>query len=156
MSKFIKTRFFHPSPFSLLTKQKGGKLKSFLSSHFAILPLFFILPPFHPSNQTNPYICSQSDVFVAAIFDRFYSNVVDKRIATTWIQTLVPANIRGYSDSASDFITPYVTNKNPLAYSCFCQSPRTTKKKKKQPIVAFSKNTAVGLSKKKKQNKKDL
>lgn len=66
------------------------------------------------------YVCSQSDVFVPAISGLFYSNVVGKRIAAGRIQTLVPANIRGSSASASDFITPYVTKKNHLAYSCFC------------------------------------
>ena len=70
------------------------------------------------------HVCSQSDVFVPAISGLFYSNVVGKRIAAGRIQTLVPANIRGSSASASDFITPYVTKKNHLAYSCFCQSPR--------------------------------
>ena len=54
MSKFIQTHFFHPSIFSLPTKQKEKKLKSFLSSHFSILPPFSILPLFHPSNQTDP------------------------------------------------------------------------------------------------------
>ena len=66
------------------------------------------------------YVCSQSDVFVPAISGLFYSNVVGKRIAASRIQTLVPAKIRGSSPSASDFITPYVTKKNRLAYSCFC------------------------------------
>ncbi|KAL4629003.1 hypothetical protein ACB098_05G206700 [Castanea mollissima] len=66
------------------------------------------------------HVCSQSDVFVPAISGLFYSNVVGKRIAAGRIQTLVPANIRGSSASASDFITPYVTKKNHLAYSCFC------------------------------------
>ncbi|GMY38433.1 protein MANNAN SYNTHESIS-RELATED 1-like [Fagus crenata] len=66
------------------------------------------------------YICSQSDVFVPAISGLFYSNVVGKRIAAGRIQTLVPATIRESSASATDFITPYVSKKNHLAYSCFC------------------------------------
>ena len=38
MSKFIQTHFFHPSTFSLPTKQKGEKINFFLSSHFSIPP----------------------------------------------------------------------------------------------------------------------
>ena len=40
--------------FSTPTKQKKEKLKSFLFSHFSILPQFSILSLFHPSNQTDP------------------------------------------------------------------------------------------------------
>ena len=40
MSKFIQTYFFHPSTFLFPTKQKGEKIKSFLFSHFSILPPF--------------------------------------------------------------------------------------------------------------------
>ena len=48
MSKFIQTFFFfHLSTFLLPAKQKGEKIKSFLSSHFSILPQFFILLLFH-------------------------------------------------------------------------------------------------------------
>ena len=53
MSKFIQTHFFHPSTFLLPTKQKGEKIKYFLSSHFFIISPFSILPFFHPSNQTD-------------------------------------------------------------------------------------------------------
>ena len=53
-SFFIQTYFFHPSNFSLSTKQKLGKLKSFLSSHFPIIPPFSIPPLFHSFNQANP------------------------------------------------------------------------------------------------------
>ena len=66
------------------------------------------------------YVDSQSDVFVPAISGLFYSNVIGKRIATGRIQTLILANIREFFASTSDFITPYVTKKNHLAYSCFC------------------------------------
>ncbi|CAK9146075.1 unnamed protein product [Ilex paraguariensis] len=66
------------------------------------------------------YICSQSDVFVPAISGLFYSNVAGKRIASGKTQILVPANIPGSSASAADFISPYVSKKNHLAYSCFC------------------------------------
>ncbi|KAL7162863.1 hypothetical protein ACSBR2_043188 [Camellia fascicularis] len=65
------------------------------------------------------YICSQSDVFVPAISGLFYANVAGKRIASGRTQILVPANVHG-SASASDFISPYVSKKNHLAYSCFC------------------------------------
>ena len=53
MSKFIQTHFFHSFTFPLPTKQKGGKLKIFLSAHFFILPPFSILPLFHSSNQMD-------------------------------------------------------------------------------------------------------
>ncbi|KAM7483973.1 hypothetical protein LguiB_008556 [Lonicera macranthoides] len=66
------------------------------------------------------YVCSQSDVFVPAISGLFYSNVAGKRIATGKTQILVPANIQGDSASVADFISPYVSKKNHLAYSCFC------------------------------------
>ncbi|KAL6996134.1 arginine--tRNA ligase msr1 [Sarracenia purpurea var. burkii] len=65
------------------------------------------------------YICSQSDVFVPAISGLFYANVAGKRIASGRTQILVPANVPG-SASAVDFISPYVSKKNHLAYSCFC------------------------------------
>ena len=43
ISKFIQTHFFYFFSFSLSTKQKREKLKSFLSSHFSILPIKWIL-----------------------------------------------------------------------------------------------------------------
>ena len=49
MSKFIQTHFFHSSTFSLSTKQKEGKLKSFLSPTFLsshhFLSSYFSTPP---------------------------------------------------------------------------------------------------------------
>jgi len=65
------------------------------------------------------YICSQSDIFVPAISGLFYANVAGKRIASGRTQILVPANVPG-SASSEDFISPYVSKKNHLAYSCFC------------------------------------
>lgn len=65
------------------------------------------------------YICSESDVFVPAISGLFYANVAGKRIGSGRTQILVPANVPG-STSAADFISPYVSKKNHLAYSCFC------------------------------------
>lgn len=65
------------------------------------------------------YICSQSDIFVPAISGLFYANVAGKRIASGRTQILVPVNVPG-SASAPDFISPYVSKKNHLAYSCFC------------------------------------
>ena len=53
MIKFIQTHFFHPSTFLLSTKQKWEKIKSFLFSHFFILPPFFIISFFHYSKQTD-------------------------------------------------------------------------------------------------------
>ena len=59
--KFIQTLFstkpksFLFLHFSILsTKYKRGKLKTFLSSHFSILPLFSIYLLFHTPNQTVP------------------------------------------------------------------------------------------------------
>ncbi|KAF8392834.1 hypothetical protein HHK36_021073 [Tetracentron sinense] len=66
------------------------------------------------------YICSQSDVFVPAISGLFYANVAGKRVASGRSQILVPAQIDGPSASASNFISPYVSKKNHMAYSCFC------------------------------------
>ncbi|KAM7476165.1 hypothetical protein LguiB_023408 [Lonicera macranthoides] len=66
------------------------------------------------------YICSTSDVFVPAISGLFYANVAGKRIASGKTQILVPSNIPDMSAPAEHFITPYVTKKNHLAYSCFC------------------------------------
>lgn len=65
------------------------------------------------------YICSESDSFVPAISGIFYANVAGRRIASGKTQILVPANVPG-SASAQDFISPYVSKKNHLAYSCFC------------------------------------
>ncbi|XP_047327322.1 protein MANNAN SYNTHESIS-RELATED 1-like [Impatiens glandulifera] len=64
------------------------------------------------------YISSQSDVFVPAISGLFYANVAGKRIGNGKHQILVPANVAG--SSVADFVSPYVSKKNHLAYSCFC------------------------------------
>lgn len=66
------------------------------------------------------YVCSQSEVFVPAISGLFYANVAGKRIASGKTQILVPAYIPGSSASANDFVSRYVSEKNHLAYSCFC------------------------------------
>ncbi|GMH03859.1 hypothetical protein Nepgr_005698 [Nepenthes gracilis] len=66
------------------------------------------------------YICSQSDVFVPAISGLFYANVAGKRIASGKTEILVPANIPGSAASVDDYISHYITEKNHLAYSCFC------------------------------------
>lgn len=66
------------------------------------------------------HICTHSDVFVPAISGLFYGNVAGKRIASGRTQILVPAQIPGSAASASDFISPYVSRKNHLAYSCYC------------------------------------
>ncbi|KAL5699627.1 hypothetical protein ACHQM5_030503 [Ranunculus cassubicifolius] len=65
------------------------------------------------------YVCSQSDVFVPAISGLFYANVAGKRIASGRTQILVPGKIKS-SSKLEDFISPYVSKKNHLAYSCFC------------------------------------
>ncbi|XP_021297262.1 uncharacterized protein LOC110426369 [Herrania umbratica] len=66
------------------------------------------------------YICSQSDVFVPAISGLFYANVAGKRIASGKPQILVPADIPGTSAPITNYLSPYVSKKNHLAYSCFC------------------------------------
>lgn len=67
------------------------------------------------------YICSQSDVFVPSTSDLFYANVAGKRIASGKTQILVPAQSETSSVSAaSSFLSPYISNKTHLAYSCFC------------------------------------
>ncbi|EOA30655.1 hypothetical protein CARUB_v10013792mg [Capsella rubella] len=68
-------------------------------------------------NVIDFYISSRSDVFVPAISGLFYANTVGKRIALGKPQVLVPAETSGL---ATDFISPYISKKNHLAYSCFC------------------------------------
>ncbi|KAL9247227.1 hypothetical protein vseg_020680 [Gypsophila vaccaria] len=65
-------------------------------------------------------ICSESDVFVPAISGLFYANVAGKRISSGKTQILVPDDVSGFSASPDKFISHYVTQKNHLAYSCFC------------------------------------
>jgi len=62
------------------------------------------------------YVSAESDVFVPAISGLFYANVVGKRIGSGKTRILVPAS----SASASNFLSPYVSNKNHFAYSCYC------------------------------------
>ncbi|XP_020232224.1 protein MANNAN SYNTHESIS-RELATED 1 isoform X1 [Cajanus cajan] len=62
------------------------------------------------------YVSAESDVFVPAISGLFYANVVGKRIGSGKTRVLVPAS----SASASNFLSPYVSNKNHFAYSCYC------------------------------------
>ena len=71
-------------------------------------------------NVIDFYISSRSDVFVPAISGLFYANIVGKRIALGKPQVLVPAEISETSGLATDFISPYISKKNHLAYSCFC------------------------------------
>ncbi|CAN7074186.1 unnamed protein product [Brassica oleracea var. botrytis] len=71
-------------------------------------------------NVIDFYISSRSDVFVPAISGLFYANTVGKRIALGKPQVLVPADISETSSIATDFISPYISKKNHLAYSCFC------------------------------------
>ncbi|KAE9621254.1 hypothetical protein Lal_00023657 [Lupinus albus] len=66
------------------------------------------------------YISSESDVFVAAISGLLYANVAGKRIGNGKTQILVPSDIQGSSASVSNFLSPYISNKNHFAYSCFC------------------------------------
>lgn len=90
---------------SILAEDKKGKFLDPTSTDFEKLLDF--------------YICSQSDVFVPAISGVFYANVAGKRIASGRTQILVPGKVTS-SSSIEDFVSPYVSKKNHLAYSCFC------------------------------------
>ena len=72
MNKFIQTYFFQPSIFPLSTKQKGGKLKFFLSSHFSTHLPFSILSVFHSSNQMNPPCYFPTRLFTFHSFSFIY------------------------------------------------------------------------------------
>ena len=63
MSKFIQTHFFHSFTFALLTKQKWGKLKYFVSSHFSTLSTKWTLRVTH------------------FLYHRFLTNLTVKKIA---------------------------------------------------------------------------
>ncbi|KAA8522733.1 hypothetical protein F0562_009105 [Nyssa sinensis] len=65
------------------------------------------------------HICSESDVFVPAFTGLFYANVAGKRIASGKTQIIVPSQ-RVTSSCATDYISPYISKKSHLAYSCFC------------------------------------
>ncbi|KAJ0965603.1 hypothetical protein J5N97_026741 [Dioscorea zingiberensis] len=65
-------------------------------------------------------VCSQSDVFIPAIPGMFYGSVTGQRIASGRTLILVPAYIPNLSAPASNFISPYVSEKSHLAYSCYC------------------------------------
>lgn len=65
------------------------------------------------------YICSESDVFVPATTGLFYSSVAGIRIASGRTQILVPSQLLT-SKFATEYISPYVSEKNHLAYSCYC------------------------------------
>jgi len=64
-------------------------------------------------------ICSQSDVFIPAVAGLFYGHVTGKRIASGRTQIIVPSQSSTLTH-ASDFISTYISNKNHLAYSCYC------------------------------------
>ncbi|KAG9456170.1 hypothetical protein H6P81_000678 [Aristolochia fimbriata] len=66
------------------------------------------------------HICSQSDVFVPAISGLFYANVAGRRIASGRGNILVPSQIEGFSAPAANFVSSYISKKNHMAYSCFC------------------------------------
>lgn len=65
------------------------------------------------------YVCSQSDVFVPATSGLFYTSVAGMRIASGRTQTLVPSQVMT-SNFASDYLSPYISEKNHPAYSCYC------------------------------------
>ncbi|GFP91786.1 uncharacterized protein at1g04910 [Phtheirospermum japonicum] len=64
------------------------------------------------------YMCTQGDVFVPAFPNKFYGSVVGKRIGLGKTQIFLPA--KKTSESASDYISPYIAKKSHFAYSCLC------------------------------------
>ena len=64
-------------------------------------------------------ICSQSDMFIPAVAGLFYGHVTGKRIASGRTQIIVPSQ-SSTSTHASDFTSTYISNKNHLAYTCYC------------------------------------
>lgn len=89
---------------SLIPEEKVARLLTWESSEFTKVIDF--------------YICSQSDVFVPALSSLFYENVVGERIAAGKTQILFPAETS--SAAAVDYLSPYMSQKSHLAYSCFC------------------------------------
>ncbi|EYU18195.1 hypothetical protein ABFS82_10G068300 [Erythranthe guttata] len=66
------------------------------------------------------YVCAQGDVFVPAYPSRFYEAVVGERIGLGKTQIFIPAEKDSNSDSATDYVSPYVANRSHFAHSCFC------------------------------------
>uniref|UniRef100_A0A804R002 O-fucosyltransferase family protein n=1 Tax=Zea mays TaxID=4577 RepID=A0A804R002_MAIZE len=64
-------------------------------------------------------ICSQSDMFIPAVAGLFYEHVTGKRIASGRTQIIVPSQ-SSTSTHASDLTSTYISNKNHLAYTCYC------------------------------------
>ncbi|KAJ0229026.1 hypothetical protein HA466_0319800 [Hirschfeldia incana] len=114
---------------------KDGLLQSFPNGWTSSCSIFSLLEGIMPASKKSKYlelenseyenvidfyISSRSDVFVPAIPGLFYANTVGKRIALGKPQVLVPAEISGTSGLSTDYISPYISKKNHLAYSCFC------------------------------------
>ncbi|XP_057499552.1 protein MANNAN SYNTHESIS-RELATED 1-like [Actinidia eriantha] len=101
-------RQFYPKTYTKEDVMPAGKKAKFLnieSSEFAKVIDF--------------HICSESDVFVPAKSGLFYTNVVGKRIASRKNRILVPAKTTS-SSSPDAHISPYISKKSHLAFSCFC------------------------------------
>lgn len=67
------------------------------------------------------HVCSKSDTFVAAVDGPFYSHVSGRRIASGLTRILLP--IQSVSEKwalDSDFLSPFVSKKSHMAYSCYC------------------------------------
>jgi hypothetical protein len=64
-------------------------------------------------------ICSQSDMFIPAVAGLFYEHVTGKRIASGRTQIIVSSQ-SSTSTHASDLTSTYISNKNHLAYTCYC------------------------------------
>ncbi|KAK6131659.1 hypothetical protein DH2020_034673 [Rehmannia glutinosa] len=64
------------------------------------------------------YMCAQGDVFIPAFPSRFYGGVVGERISLGKTQIFVPG--KKASESATDYIPPYIAKKGHFAHSCFC------------------------------------
>ncbi|GFY80518.1 O-fucosyltransferase family protein [Actinidia rufa] len=101
-------RQFYPKTYTKEDVMPAGKKAKFLnieSSEFAKVIDF--------------HICSESDVFVPAKSGLFYTNVVGNRIASRKNRILVPAKTTS-SSSPDAHISPYISKKSHLAFSCFC------------------------------------
>ncbi|CAA0821442.1 O-fucosyltransferase family protein [Striga hermonthica] len=127
---FLEKIGFHPNTTIYLTQTGWHNSLDALRS---IFPNTFIKDAIMPADEKGKfmdmksreleryidyYMCMQGDVFVPALPDRFYTSVVGERIRLGKTRILVPA--KNTSESAADYVSPYVAKKSHFAYSCLC------------------------------------
>ncbi|KAL6560159.1 hypothetical protein OROHE_006397 [Orobanche hederae] len=130
IGKFLKKIGFHSNTTLYLT-QTGwhdslGALRNIFPNTFikdAIMPAdekakFMDLKSHGYEKYIDFYMCTQGDVFVPAFPSKFYDSVVGNRIGLGKTQIFLPADKS--SESAADYISPYVAKKGHFAYSCLC------------------------------------